>query len=92
MKKFIYILFIMLAFSSCVDKFANIKEGMTTDEMKKIVGEPDSVRNDFFSNVWFYETHIISVENDHVTMVRSKEEIRAEVRQMQQEIENLPRR
>lgn len=92
MKKTLLLPLMFLALASCSDKFGSVKEGMTTEEMKLIVGEPDSVRNDFFSDVWFYDTHIVSVENDHVTMVRSKAEIRAEMRQMQKEIENLPRR
>lgn len=92
MKKTLFGIVCLFLASSCADRFGQIEEGMSTEEMKSIVGEPDSIRNDFFSDVWFYDTHIVSVENDKVTMVRSKAEIKAEIMQMHQEIENLPLR
>jgi len=89
-KDFIFIccLGIFLTTSFC-SRFDKITEGMSTTELKEIVGNPDSIRNDFFTEVWFYDTHIVSVSNDTITMVRSKKEIREEMIEMQKEIERL---
>lgn len=79
----------MITITSCVKRFENVKVGMTTSQLKDVVGSPDSIRNDFFAEVWFYETHLVSVSCDTVTLIRNKAEIQAEVRDMQKEIDRL---
>mgnify|MGYP002853582786 CR=1 FL=1 len=83
---------VVLMLTTSCNKFSNVSEGMTISELKEIVGEPDSIRNDTFNEVWFYNTHVVSVVNDTVTMVRSKKEIREEVLQMQRQMEELNKR
>lgn len=82
---------VMIA-TACGNRFDNVSEGISTSELKTMVGEPDSIRNDFFTEVWFYDTHIVSITNDTVTLIKSKREIREEMQQMQKEIEQLNNR
>ncbi len=91
MKNFAIVALVLLLTTSC-NPFSSVSEGMSTAELKEAVGEPDSIRNDLFNEVWFYNTHIVSVANDTVAMVRSKKEIREEVLQMQREMEEINKR
>jgi outer membrane protein assembly factor BamE (lipoprotein component of BamABCDE complex) len=62
---------------------------MTSEQLTEIAGEPDSVRDEFFNKVWYYETHLVTVENDTVRQIASKAEIKAEIMRMQQEYNKI---
>jgi hypothetical protein len=62
---------------------------MTSEQLTEIAGEPDSVCDEFFNKVWYYETHLITVENDTVRQIASKAEIKAEIMRMQQEYNKI---
>lgn len=66
-----------------------VKVGMTSEQLTEIAGEPDSVRDEFFNKVWYYETHLVTVENDTVRQIASKAEIKAEIMRMQQEYNKI---
>ena len=77
------------ALSSCNNNFSKVEEGLSTQQLSALVGEPDSIRDDFFNQVWFYKTHLITVENDTVRKVTSIAEIKAETQRMQEEYNKI---
>lgn len=82
----------VMLISSCVRHFDAVREGMSTCEMKELIGSPDSIRNDFFAEVWFYENHVITISCDTVSMIRTKKELREEARKMQEELMKIKKR
>ena len=89
MRKIIISLLLLIAISSCSADFSRVSVGMDSNEVEELVGKPDSIVNNFFSDIWYYETHLVTIENGKVTMVRSKEEIRRELMKMQEELKHL---
>ena len=75
--------------SCCRNPLMEVKVGMTSEQLTEIAGEPDSVRDEFFNKVWYYETHLVTVENDTVRQIASKAEIKAEIMRMQQEYNKI---
>lgn len=90
-KRFIPLFFISAPFISSCDcnNFDKVKVGHSTKELIEIVGEPDSIRDDFFNKVYFYKTHLVSVENDTVRNINSIAQIKAEMMNMQHEINKI---
>ena len=74
---------------ACSADFSEVRPGMSVEELLQSVGEPDSVRNDFFNEVWFYPTHIVSVSADTVSLVQSVAELKAETIRMQEELKKI---
>ena len=62
---------------------------MSVNQLKELVGEPDSIRNDFFNEVWFYKTHIVSVADSTVSLVQSIAEMKKATAEMEQEVKQL---
>ena len=79
-----------LSLTQCTsNKFRDVKEGMSIPQLKELVGEPDSIRNDFFNEVWFYKTHIVSIADSSVSMVQSIAEMKKATAEMEVEVKEL---
>lgn len=60
MKKYLVILLILTILNSCGDKqkdFANIKKGMTKEDVLKQVGEPTKKNDILIAEIWKYDLH-----------------------------------
>ncbi|MBE6339172.1 MAG: hypothetical protein E7069_00355 [Bacteroidales bacterium] len=84
MKKILVIIAICvsIAMVACQHHFDELKVGSHISEMKRLVGSPDSIRDDFFNQLWFYPDYVITVSNDTVSVIRTKAQMQAEVQEM----------
>ncbi|MBR6249752.1 MAG: hypothetical protein IKR17_00980 [Bacteroidales bacterium] len=84
MKKTIFIILACVSFAvvACQRHFDKLKVGARTSELKRLVGSPDSIRDDFFNQLWYYPEYVITVSNDTVSVIRTKAQMQAEVQAM----------
>jgi hypothetical protein len=80
MKKTLFILTIILFFScSNSPDFSKIKTGMSTNELIKLVGEPDEKTNFFGAEIWLYKNkesvYMATILNDTLVKLQDKSEI-----------------
>ena len=88
-KYLVFALVAMLFFAACSSNFDKVKIGMPTAELQSLVGSPDSIRDDFFSQLWFYPDYAITICDDSVSAIRTKEQMRIEVQQMMEEYRKI---
>lgn len=71
----IVLLAITMVLVSCGSAdFSQVKEGMSKEEVLKLVGEPSSSISMFGSTVMTYQSHVVTLENDKVLKCFTKEE------------------
>ncbi|RXK57552.1 hypothetical protein ESA94_20350 [Lacibacter luteus] len=70
----LFLLPILMACGNQKKDFTKVTEGMTTDEVVKVVGEPEQKQNIVFGDIWMYETHVVSFVAGKVMAVRDKAE------------------
>lgn len=86
----IIITFAALLIISCTNrKFNKIEIGMPINQLIEIVGEPDSIVDNYFNETWFYPTHIISINDSAVALIQSKSKLKAEIQEMQKDIQQI---
>lgn len=83
------IIFCMALVSCNCNPFEDVSVGISSKQLTDIVGEPDSICDEFFNQVWHYKTHLVTIENDTVKQVSSIAEIKAEIIRMQQEYNKI---
>ena len=83
------ILFVLLILASCKSKdITDIKHGMKSAEVIKILGEPAEKHDMFIFDMWLYNDskeeankHVVVFHQDTVTRVTTKAEMRAKMRE-----------
>ncbi|MCK0202450.1 outer membrane protein assembly factor BamE [Ornithobacterium rhinotracheale] len=75
MKKVILGLSVFGLFISC-GKDEKVEKGMTSQQVKEILGEPEDKTELANSAIWYYKDVMVSLENDTVKNVLSKDDMK----------------
>jgi len=76
MKKILFIVIVLVLFSCNKGSFKDLKEGMTSKEVIELVGKPKQKQPLFNIEYWVYGEYFLTLKNDTLTNVFTKEEMK----------------
>lgn len=76
MKKTILLVAFSFTLFACGGKTKKVNTGMTKEQVVKILGNPKEKTELFGNAIWMYEDKMIAFQNDTVSKVNSKEDLK----------------